>query len=87
MSDGAAAKAFIDSITPSDSPMTRDDWVASERNQRLSTPDAAAGDPAPDFDLPVYDFSTGERVESEERFHLQSVAANTPVALVFGSYT
>ena len=87
MADDTAADDFIASITPVDSPMTRDDWHASERNQRLSTADVVVGDPAPDFDLPVYDFSTGEKVESADRFHLQSVAANTPVALVFGSYT
>lgn len=87
MTDDAAVDEFIASITPDDSPMTRDDWLASERHRRLSTPDVAVGDPAPDFDLPVHDFSTGDKVESTERFHLQSAAANTPVALVFGSYT
>lgn len=85
--DHGAVDDFIASITPDDSPMTRDDWHASERNQRLSTPDVTTGDLAPDFDLSVYDFSDGHKVESAERFHLQSVAANTPVALVFGSYT
>jgi hypothetical protein len=40
-----------------------------------------------DFDLEIHDFSTGQRVETGDRFHLQGVAENTPVALVFGSYT
>jgi len=39
------------------------------------------------FDLPLYDFSDGTRVETGRNFQLQAVAANRPVALIFGSYT
>ena len=80
-------QAMIDAITPADSAMTRDEVHALERTKRLQSPDVGEGDLAPDFDLPIYDFSTGTRRESSARFHLQEVAANTPVALIFGSYT
>ena len=82
-----AMDEFIAKITPPDSAMTRAEVAELARTQRLQSPDVVKGDVAPDFELPVFDFSSGTRVETGEVFHLQSVAANTPVALVFGSYT
>ena len=72
-------------FTPADSPLTLEDVM--ESHAHLATPDLAVGDAAFDFDLPVYDFSAGDRRDTGERFHLQEVARNQPVALVFGSYT
>jgi hypothetical protein len=74
-------------FTPDDSPMGRPDVMADAVHQDLSTAKLAPGDEAFDFDLPVYDFSDGTQGETGRTFHLQSVAANRPVALVFGSYT
>jgi len=85
--DPVDIEAIVAQFTPADSAMSYSEVHALERTQRLRTADVAAGDAAPDFELPVFDFSTGARVETDEVFHLQSVAANTPVALVFGSYT
>ena len=75
------------SFTPEDSPMGLPEMMANPVAQDLSTAKLALGDPAFDFDLPSYDFSDGTRVETRRSFQLQSVAANRPVALVFGSYT
>ncbi len=85
---GAMEKeAMIDAVTADNSAKTAKQVHGEERSIRLKTPDVTTGDVAPDFDLPIYDFSSGTRVETPETFHLQSAAANTPVALVFGSYT
>lgn len=78
---------FWRAFTPDDSPKTPMDVMADPVHQDLSTPKVAVGDEAPDFDLDVFDFSDGTEVATGERFHLQSVAANQPVALIFGSYT
>ena len=75
------------SFTPADSPMTLEDYGASETRLALSTPDVNVSEAAFDFDLPVYDFSSGSREETGEVFHLLDVAVNQPVALIFGSYT
>jgi hypothetical protein len=74
-------------FTPDDSPMGLPEMMADPVAQNLSTAKLALGDPAFDFDLPLYDFSDGTRVETGRSFQLQSMAANRPVALVFGSYT
>jgi hypothetical protein len=74
-------------FTPDDSPMGLPEMMADPVAQDLSTAKLATGDPAFDFDLPIYDFSDGTRVETGRSFQLRSVAANRPVALVFGSYT
>jgi hypothetical protein len=90
MSDpGSKLPAGLDwrTFTPEDSPRTLPDVMADPLHQDLSTAKLATGDPAFDFELPVYDFSNGTRVETGRTFQLQSVAANRPVALVFGSYT
>ena len=75
------------SFTPDDSPKTPMDVLSDPIRQDLATPDLAVGDPAYDFELPVYDFSTGGKRVSERNFHLASEACKRPVALVFGSYT
>ena len=61
--------------------------MADPVHRALATADLVEGDPAYDFELPVFDFSDGTRRETGERFHLQQVAKARPVALVFGSYT
>lgn len=75
------------SITPDDSPLTLPDVMADPQAQKLSVADVSSGGPAFDFDLPVFDFSDGTKKETGETFHLSQVAANRPVALIFGSYT
>lgn len=87
MADLTGREAMIAAITPENSAKTAYEVQAEERSIRLHTADVTTGDVAPDFDLPVLDFSSGSRVETGRTFHLRSVAANTPVALVFGSYT
>jgi hypothetical protein len=82
-----AVLELIDDITADDSTMTFAEHAADERVIRLSTPSVRVGDPAPDFELPLYDFSDGQRRVKGGTFRLQEVAGNTPVALVFGSYT
>ena len=75
------------SFTPDDSPMGLPDVMANPVHKDLSAAKLAPGDPAFDFDLPVYDFSNGTRVETGRSFKLQSAASNGPVALIFGSFT
>jgi len=74
-------KAF----TPEDSPKTPTDVLAEYRD--LGTPDLGPGDPAFDFERPVFDYSDGTEKATGRSFHLQAVAAERPVALIFGSYT
>jgi hypothetical protein len=74
-------------FTPDDSPRTPADVFADPVHRDLATAKLAQGDPAFDFDLPVYDFSDGSRVETGRRFQLRAAASQRPVALVFGSYT
>jgi hypothetical protein len=64
--------------TPSDSPLTMDDVMASPVYRDLMTPKLSVGDPAFLFELPR---DTGETVR------LADFAGVQPVALVFGSYT
>ena len=66
-------------LAPKDSPLTLQDVLASEDYRDLSTPKVAEGDMAPDFELQLLG-RTGTA-------HLASLAAEQPVALVFGSYT
>lgn len=74
-------------FTPEDSPKTPMDVMADPRHQDLATPKLAQGDPAHDFERPVFDFSDGTERATGETLHLRAAAANRPVALVFGSYT
>jgi hypothetical protein len=64
---------------PPDSPLTLADVMASADYRNLMTAKVAEGDVAPDFDL--------EGVDGSARVRLSELAANQPVALVFGSYT
>jgi hypothetical protein len=74
-------------FTPEDSPKTPMDVMADPIHQDLSTPALATGDPAFDFDLPLYDFGDGTERATGERFRLREAADERPVALIFGSYT
>ena len=74
-------------ITPDDSPKTPVDLVADPRSRDLSTPKLKEGDAGYDFDLAVFDFNDGTANTTGETFHLQEVAGDKPVALIFGSYT
>jgi hypothetical protein len=74
-------------LTPDDSPMGLPDVYADPALSDLRRPKVGPGDAAPDFDLPVFDFSSGVRHETGTRMRLHSQAATRPVALIFGSYT
>lgn len=69
--------------TPTDSPLTIHDVMASPAHQDLSTPKLAVGDPAFPFTLPLLE---GHR-QTGELVSLGDFAGNQPVALIFGSYT
>ena len=74
-------------ITPAESVMTFAEAFADPEFLTLAIPDVSEGGPCFDFALAQYDFSSGRKVETTTRFHLAEVAANQPVALIFGSYT
>ncbi|HZO98618.1 MAG TPA: hypothetical protein VFB42_14755 [Gaiellaceae bacterium] len=61
------------------SPLTLQDVTASADYRDLMTAKVAEGDPAPDFELPLADGGGTLR--------LSELAAERPVALVFGSFT
>jgi hypothetical protein len=65
--------------TPSDSPLTMEDVIASRDYRDLWTPELAVGDPAYPFELQLLDGSGTVR--------LADFRGARPVALVFGSYT
>jgi hypothetical protein len=62
-----------------DSPLTLQEVMARADYRDLRTPKVAAGDLAPDFELPSVDGKSSVR--------LASLLDELPVALVFGSYT
>ncbi len=70
--------------TPSDSPLSLEDVMGSPGYQSLMTPELGPGDHAFFFDLPRLDPESHR--PSVERVRLAELA-DTPVALVFGSYT
>jgi hypothetical protein len=74
-------------FTPDDSPRTPLDLAASTQHVDLSTAKLAPGDPAFDFERPLFDFSSGVRRDTGRSFRLLAAAAERPVALIFGSYT
>jgi hypothetical protein len=74
-------------FTPEDSPKTYPDVMADPHHRDLATAKLAVGDPAHDFELPVYGFGDGSERPTGATFHLQKAAAERPVALIFGSYT
>ena len=81
--EGFDWKAF----TPQDSPKTPMDLFADPKHQDLSSANIKAGDAAFGFQRPVFDFSTGQKVETGQTFDLLAAAKEKPVALIFGSYT
>jgi hypothetical protein len=64
---------------PKDSPLTMQDVLASGDYRNLMTAKVSVGDPAPDFEL--------ARIDGAGTVRLSSLAAEQPVALIFGSYT
>jgi hypothetical protein len=64
--------------TPSDSPLTMEDVVASPVYRDLMTPKLSVGDPAFLFELPR---------EGGGTVRLADFVGRRPVALIFGSYT
>ncbi len=72
-------------LTPDDSPKGLPDVMAEHAH--LMTPEVVPGDPAFDFELPVFDFSDGTERAPGRTFQLSAVSAERPVALIFGSYT
>jgi hypothetical protein len=74
-------------FTPEDSPKNPMDLAADPVWRDLSTAKLVAGDPAHDFELPIFDFGEGTERLTGETFHLAKVASKRPVALIFGSYT
>jgi len=64
---------------PEGSPLTLQDVLASPDYRNLMTAKVAVGDLAPDFELP--------RRDGGGTMRLTSLLAESPVALVFGSYT
>ena len=81
--EGFDWKAF----TPDDSPKTPMDMFADPKAQDLSSAKLTLGDTAFDFARPIYDFSSGQKVETGQIFELLDRAKEKPVALIFGSYT
>ena len=77
----------LKAITPDDSPKGLPDVMADPVHQDLSTARVAEGEPAFDFELPLYDFSDGSERATGKNFRLSLAAAERPVALIFGSYT
>ena len=55
--------------------------------QDLSNAAVSEGEPAHPIRLPVFDFSSGVKVETGNVFDLVTEAEQKPVALIFGSYT
>ena len=74
-------------ITPPDSPLGLPEIQASPLHQDLARAKLEVGDPAHDFERPLADFGEGTERATGETFHLARVAAEKPVALIFGSYT
>jgi hypothetical protein len=74
-------------FTPDDSPMTPVDVMADPVHKDLATAEVAVGEPAFDFELPVYDFSDGMERATGASLRLSDAAGERPVALIFGSYT
>jgi hypothetical protein len=66
-------------LAPRDSPLTLQDVLASPEYRDLAQPKVAEGDVAPDFEL--------ERVDGGGTIQLSALLRESPVALVFGSYT
>ena len=74
-------------ITAASSTLTFAEAFADPEFIKLAMPEVVEGGQCFDFDLPVYDFSTGTGIATGDHFHLATASANQPVALIFGSYT
>jgi len=74
-------------VTAPESPQTFEEAFSDLEFMKLAIPVVEQGGAAYGFDLPIYDFSTGAKKVTGESFNLAAVAANQPVALIFGSYT
>jgi len=87
MSEREAPAMAWRSFTADDSPKGLPDVYADPLLTDLRTPTFAPGDEAFDFELPVYDFTTGVKRSMGTKVRLSEVSREHPVALVFGSYT
>jgi hypothetical protein len=74
-------------FTPDDSPKTPMDVNNDPVIMDLFTPSVAPSEPAFFFSRPLFDFSSGAKVETGQTFDLQAASSEKPVALIFGSYT
>ena len=75
------------SDTPADSPLTMKALLRRADYRDLMTPKIAVGQPAFDFELPLYDFSDGTALDRATTVRLSGFRDVQPVALIFGSYT
>ena len=69
-------------ITPEDSPRTPEDLFEDLNYLNLSKADLSVGDPAFLFSGEVYDFSSGRKESTGERFDLETRFQHKPVALI-----
>ena len=69
-------------ITPEDSPSTPEDLFEDLNYLNLSKADLSVGDPAFLFSGEVYDFSSGRKESTGERFDLETRFQHKPVALI-----
>jgi hypothetical protein len=83
MPEGFDWRAF----TPEDSPKTPMDVHAEPLHQKLATAEVQQGEPAYFFNRPIFDFTSGTKVETGSIFDLGERSKTKPVALIFGSYT
>jgi len=74
-------------VTAPDSPQTFTEAFSDLEFMKLAIPVVEQGGRAHDFDLEIYDFSSGSKKLTGARFNLGEASANQPVALIFGSYT
>ena len=74
-------------VTPADSAKTFAEVFQDTDFIKLAVPTIGEGDTCFDFELPIYDFSSGSRKLTGVTFHLAGVSTSQSVALIFGSYT
>ncbi len=88
MSDKKLPKGFDwRRITPQDSPRTPEDLFEDVDYLDLSEADLSVGDQAYLFSGELFDFSSGRKDSTGEKFDLAKRFPDKPVALIFGSYT
>jgi hypothetical protein len=71
--------------TPTDSPLTMEQVLASPVYRNLMTAKLEVGDEAFPFELPR--LASGTHEQTGETVRLADFAGKRPVALIFGSYT